>query len=113
MLVYRQPLIGVSHGPSRYHRYPKMHKPHGRESVQRRLVKVLLTVFCTLCTIRMGLSIICFKGAQVDYPNKCVLQSMNIAFIIANGADPDEMQQTTKLPFQGFPGSIQEGLDGV
>ena len=81
--------------------------------VKSPLVKVLLTVFCTLCTIRMGLSIICFKGAQVDYPNKCVLQSMNIAFIIANGADPDEMQQTTKLAFQGFPGSIQEGLDGA
>ena len=43
----------------------------------------------------MGLSIICFKGSQVDFPNKCVLQSLNIAFIIANSADPDEMQQTT------------------
>ena len=51
----------------------------------------------------MGLSIICFKGSQVDFPNKCVLQSLNIAFIIANSADPDEMQQTTKLPFQGLP----------
>ena len=28
---------------------------------------------------------------------------MNIAFIIANSAEPDEIQQTTKLPFQGFP----------
>ena len=54
-------------------------------------------------TIRMGLSIICFKGSQVDFPNKCVLQSLNIAFIIANSADPDEMQQATKLHFQGFP----------
>ena len=36
-----------------------------------------------------------FKGSQVDSPNKCVLQSLNIAFIIANSADPDEMQQTT------------------
>ena len=51
----------------------------------------------------MELSIICFKGSQVDFPNKCVLQSLNIAFIIENSADPDEMHQTTKLPFQGFP----------
>ena len=47
-----------------------------------------------------------FKGSQVDFPNKCVLQSLNIAFITANSAVPDEMQQTTKLPFQGFT-SIQ------
>ena len=50
----------------------------------------------------MGLSIICFKGSQVDFPNKCVLQSLNIEFIIANSADTDAMQQPTKLPFQGF-----------
>ena len=43
----------------------------------------------------MGLSIISFKGSRVDFPNKYVLQSLNIAFIIANSADPDEMQQTT------------------
>ena len=43
-------------------------------------------------TIRMGLSIICFKGSQVDFPNKYVLQSLNIAFIIANSADPDEIK---------------------
>ena len=48
------------------------------------------------------LSTLCFKVSQVDFPNKCVLQSLNIAFIIANSADPDEMQQTPKLPFQGF-----------
>ena len=41
------------------------------------------------CTIRMGLSIICFKGASVAFPNKCVLQSLNIGFIIAISADPD------------------------
>ena len=29
--------------------------------------------------------------------------SLNIEFIIANSADTDEMQQPTKLPFQGFP----------
>ena len=39
---------------------------------------------------------------QVDFPNKYVLQSLKIAFIIANIADPDEMQ-ITKLPFKGFP----------
>ena len=49
------------------------------------------------------LSIVCFKVSQVDFPNKCALQSLNIAFIIANSADPDGTQQTTKLPFQGFP----------
>ena len=44
-----------------------------------------------IATIRMGLSIICFKGSQVDFPNKCVLQSLNIEFIIANCAATDEM----------------------
>ena len=44
-----------------------------------------------------------FKGLQVDFPNKCVLQSLNIGFIIANSADRDEIQQITKQPFQGFP----------
>ena len=56
-----------------------------------------------IATIRMRLSIICFEGSQVDLSNTCVLQSMNIAFIIANSADPDEMQQITKLSFQAFP----------
>ena len=42
-----------------------------------------------IATIRMGLATICLKGSQVDFPNKCVLQSLNIAFIIANSADPD------------------------
>ena len=48
-----------------------------------------------IATIRMGLCIICFERSQVDFPNTCVLQSLNIAFIIANSAFPDEMQQTT------------------
>ena len=48
------------------------------------------------------LSIVFFKVSLVDFPNKCVLKSLIIAFIIANRADPDEMQQTTKLPLQGF-----------
>ena len=47
----------------------------------------------------MGLSIICFKESQVDFPNKCVLKSLNDAFIIANSADAGEMKQTTKLAF--------------
>ena len=54
-----------------------------------------------IATIRMGLSIICFKGSPVDFLYKYVLQSLNIAFIIANSADSDEMQ-ITKLPFIGF-----------
>ena len=50
----------------------------------------------------MELSNICFKGSQVDFTNKCVLQSVNNAFIKTNSAEPDEMQQTTKYPFRGF-----------
>ena len=42
-----------------------------------------------------------FKESQVGFPNKFVLQSLNIAFIIPNSADPDEMQ-ITKLPFISF-----------
>ena len=59
-----------------------------------------------IATIRMGLSIICFKGSQVYFPNKCVLQSLNISLIIANSADLDEMQQTTKTTLSGVS-SIQ------
>ena len=51
-----------------------------------------------IATIRMRLTIICFKRSQVDFPNKYELQSLIIAVIIANSADPDEMQ-ITKLPF--------------
>ena len=51
-----------------------------------------------IATKRMRLSIIYLKGSQVDFPNKYILQSMKIAFIIANSADPGEMQ-ITKLPF--------------
>ena len=40
--------------------------------------------------------------SHVDFPNQCVFLSLNIAFIIANSADPGEMQQTNKLPFQGL-----------
>ena len=44
-------------------------------------------------------SVVRKKFSQVDFPNKYVLQSLNIAFIIANSADPGEMQhyQTTVL----------------
>ena len=42
--------------------------------------------FVLIATLRMELSIICFKGSQVDFSNKYVLQPLNIAFIIANSA---------------------------
>ena len=48
------------------------------------------------------MSIICFEMLQIDFPNKRILQALYIAFIIANSADPDEVQQTAKLPFQGL-----------
>ena len=51
-----------------------------------------------IATIRLGVSIICFKGSQVDFPNKYVLQSLKILFYHGNSGDPDEMQ-ITKLPF--------------
>ena len=51
-----------------------------------------------IATIKVGLSIICFKGSKVDFPNKYLLHSMKISFIVANSADPDKMQ-ITKLPF--------------
>ena len=41
------------------------------------------------------MSIICFEESQVDFSNKCVLQSLNIIFIISNSADPDEMHLNT------------------
>ena len=44
-------------------------------------------------TIRIRLSIIWFKGSQVDFPNRYVLQWLKVAFIIANSADLD--YQTT------------------
>ena len=57
-----------------------------------RFLRRCLCILIDFATIRIGLSIICFKGSQVDFPNKYVLQSLNIAFIIANSADHDEMQ---------------------
>ena len=49
----------------------------------------------------MGLSIICFKGSQVDFPDKCVLHSLNIAFIIANSAESDEMAANYQTTLTG------------
>ena len=66
-----------------------------------------------IATIRIRLSIICFERLQVDFPNKCVLQSLDIAFIIENSADPDEMQQTTRLPFQGFPVNKMSSVESL
>ena len=66
-----------------------------------------------IATISMGLSIICFKRSQEDFPIKCVLQSLNIAFIIANSEYFDEMQQTINLnyPFRGSSyGQYTKGL---
>ena len=42
--------------------------------------------------IRMGFSIMYFKGSQVKNPNNDVLQ-YKIVFILANSVDPDEMAQ--------------------
>ena len=62
-----------------------------------------------IATIRLGLSIICFKGPQADFPNKCVLQSLKIEFI-TNSSNPDEMQQTTQL-YKGFIQSYLKPVD--
>ena len=42
-------------------------------------------------TLRMGLSIIYFKGSQVEISNQ-LRMFPKIVFILANSADPDEMQ---------------------
>ena len=48
-----------------------------------------------------ALFILCYKVSQVGFPNKCVLQCLNIAFIIANIADPYEMQQNHQTNLSG------------
>ena len=63
-------------------------------------------------TIWMGLSIIYFKGSQVEISNNYVLQSLKIIFILANSADTDEMPHLaafhlclhclSKYPLRGF-----------
>ena len=45
-----------------------------------------------IATLRMGLSIIYSRGYRYTFPNKYVLQSLIIVFIIANRAEPDETQ---------------------
>ena len=41
--------------------------------------------------IRMGMSIVCFKGSQVGISNSDVFLSLVIAFTITNSVDPDEI----------------------
>ena len=43
-------------------------------------------------TISMGLPIVYLKGTQVDFLTYDVFLSLKIGLIIANSADPDEMQ---------------------
>ena len=40
----------------------------------------------------MGLPIVHFKGSLVEYPKYNVFLSLNVVLILANSADPDEMQ---------------------
>ena len=63
-------------------------------------------------TISMELPIVYFKGSQVEISNYDVLLSLKIVLILANSADPDEMQHYSafhlglhclhKYPFRGF-----------
>ena len=60
----------------------------------------LLSTLCILMgfliyidTISMGLPIVYFKGTRVNFLNYVVFLSLNIVLILANSADPDEMQQ--------------------
>ena len=43
-------------------------------------------------TISMGLPIVYFRGLQVGISNYNVVLSLKVVFILANNADPDEMQ---------------------
>ena len=43
-------------------------------------------------TISVGLPILYFKGAQVKVLNYDVFLSLKVVLILANSADPDEMQ---------------------
>ena len=43
-------------------------------------------------TISMGLPTVYFKGSQVEFSNDDVVLSLNVVLILANSADPDEMQ---------------------
>ena len=46
-------------------------------------------------TISMGLHIVYFKGSQVELLNYDVFLSLKLVLILANSADPDEMQGFT------------------
>ena len=61
-----------------------------------------------IATIRIKLSIICFKGTKADYPYKCVLHSLNIAFIITNSADAGEMHQTMQRVYSTLSDEINK-----
>ena len=52
---------------------------------------ILMDFPIQIATIRMGSYIISFKGSQVDI-SKYVIRSLNIVFITANSAGPDEIQ---------------------
>ena len=43
-------------------------------------------------TISKGLPIVFFKGLQVEFVNYDVVLSLKVVLILANSADPDEMQ---------------------
>ena len=43
-------------------------------------------------TISMGLPIVYFKGLQVEFLNYDAFLSLKVVLILANSADPDEMQ---------------------
>ena len=62
--------------------------------------------------IRMGLSIIYFKGSQVIISQILCISVIDVVLILANSEDPDEMQHYAafhlglhclpKYPFRGF-----------
>ena len=45
-----------------------------------------------IATVNKGLPIVFFKGLQVEFLNNDVLLSLKVVLILANRADPDEMQ---------------------
>ena len=45
-------------------------------------------------TVRIVLSITCFKGYSLEFTNYDVLQSLKIGIFLASSADPDEMQHS-------------------
>ena len=63
--------------------------------------------------MRMGLSIYILRGHMWTFPNKYVLQSLSIALIIANSADPDEMQHYAAFHFghHCFPNTLLQRIN--